>query len=193
MDSTSNKSQITGLILAGGAGRRVGGKDKGLIEWRDKPLVEHVFDRLDRQVGQLVISCNRNLADYKRYGSITVEDTRLDFQGPLAGIEAASQIIETQFLVVVACDMPQIPHDLVSRLMSPLIEQDVGAPELSYAHDGIRGQFLCAAMKRDCLLSLGNFLEQGHRAVHQWYQSKVAVSVDFSDQANAFANFNRLP
>lgn len=192
MDYLKYKAQITGLILAGGAGRRVGGQDKGLIEWRDKPLVEHVYDRIASQVGQLVISCNRNVDDYKRYGTTTVIDTRLDFQGPLAGLEAASQIVETEFVVVVACDIPLIPLDLVSRLMSPLIEPNSNAPELSYAHDGHRGQFLCAAMRQRSLLSISGFLEQGHRAVQQWYQSIDAVSVDFSDQPSAFTNLNKL-
>ena len=88
---------ITGLILAGGAGRRVAGRDKGLIEWHGKPLVEHVADRLRPQIGQLIISCNRNVTAYRKLADKIVVDSRRDFQGPLAGLEAASSLIETPF------------------------------------------------------------------------------------------------
>ena len=192
MDSLTLKSEITGLILAGGAGRRVGRRDKGLIEWQEKPLVEHVLHRLGTQVGQLLISCNRNIPDYERYGVPTVLDTRTNFQGPLAGLEAASPAIETEFLIVVACDIPLLPLDLVPRLLAPLIAANADAPELSYAHDGIRGQYLCAAMRRRCLRSLTDYLEQGHRTVHHWYNNQNVISVDFSDQKSAFSNFNKL-
>ena len=192
MDSLTHKSEITGLILAGGAGRRVDRRDKGLIEWQEKPLVEHVLHRLATQVGQLLISCNRNIPDYKRYGVPTVLDTRMNFQGPLAGLEAASQVLATEFLIVVACDIPLLPLDLVPRLISPLIGNNADIPELSYAHDGTRGQYLCAAMRRRCLPSLTDYLEQGHRTVHHWYENQKVISVDFSDQKSAFSNFNKM-
>ena len=192
MNSLIHKPEITGLILAGGAGRRVGRRDKGLIEWREKPLVEHVLHRLGTQVGPLVISCNRNIPDYDLYGVPTVSDTRMNFQGPLAGLEAAAQLIETEFLIVVACDIPLLPLDLVPRLLAPLIAASADAPELSYAHDGSRGQYLCAAMRRRCLPSLTDYLEQGHRTVHHWYENQKVISVDFSDQKSAFSNFNKL-
>ena len=192
MNSLTHKPDITGLILAGGAGRRVGRRDKGLIEWRDKPLVEHVLHRLESQVGQLLISCNRNIPDYQRYGFPTVSDTRMNFQGPLAGLEAAAQAIETEFLIVVACDIPLLPLDLVPRLLAPLIAANADAPALSYAHDGSRGQYLCAAMRQRCLRSLTDYLEQGHRTVHHWYNNQNVISVDFSDQKSAFTNFNKL-
>jgi len=192
MNSLIHKPEITGLILAGGAGRRVGRRDKGLIEWREKPLVEHVLHRLGTQVGPLVISCNRNIPDYDLYGVPTVSDTRMNFQGPLAGLEAAVPAIETEFVIVVACDIPLVPLDLVPRLLAPLTAASGHTPELSYAHDGSRGQYLCAAMRRGCLTSLTDYLEQGHRTVHHWYENQDAISVDFSDQKNAFSNFNKL-
>lgn len=192
MNSFTHKAEITGLVLAGGAGRRAGNRDKGLIEWRGIPLIEHVLQRLEPQVGQVTISCNRNIPQYKRYGFPTVRDTRAKFQGPLAGLEAAAQVLETEFLVVVACDIPLLPLDLVPRLLHPLVVPSGESALLSYAHDGTRGQYLCAAMRRGCLLSLAAFLEQGHRTVHHWYESKDAVSVDFSAQKESFTNFNKL-
>lgn len=189
MESVSN---ITGLVLAGGAGRRVGLRDKGLITWRGKPLIAHVCDGLRPQVGQLLISCNRNSSQYKEYTAQTVADNRGDFQGPLAGLEAASAYIRADFLVVVCCDMPQLPPDLVTRLVAPFTDNFPDSPEISYAHDGSRAQYLCAVIKRDCLSTLSSFLDEGHRAVREWYRSRQSIPVDFSDQRSSFRNYNEL-
>jgi len=189
MTPTNN---ITGLILAGGKGQRVGNRDKGLILLKGKPLVAHVSDLLLPQVEELLISCNRNFSRYKDFVPQTVADTRRDFQGPLAGLEAAYPYIQTEFLVVVGCDMPHLPRDFVSRLTTPLVEGGNGMSDISYAHDGVREQFLCAAIRRDCLRSLAGFLDAGHRAVRDWYNSHTCVVVDFSDQRSGFKNYNEL-
>ena len=188
------KSQpnITGLILAGGAGRRVGLRDKGLILWRGKPLIAHVCDRLKPQIGELLISCNRNFFQYQEFAARTVADNRRGFQGPLAGLEAASAYIRSELLVVVSCDMPHLPPDLVMRLVSPLAPGSTDSPEICYAHDGIRAQYLCAVIKRDCLSTLSNFLDGGHRAVRNWYQSHHSIAVDFSDRRLSFRNYNKF-
>lgn len=179
---------VTGLILAGGAGRRVGGKDKGLLLWRGKTLIEHVHGILSPQVDQIIISCNRSDDKYRQIADTTLRDNRAGYEGPLAGFEAAAAI-GTEFTVVVPCDSPCLPHDLVKRLIAPL-----SAPqsrlEISYAHDGNRGQYLFAAMRTECLSSTTEFLNQGGRAVRQWYSSRESASVDFSDNTAAFANFN---
>jgi molybdopterin-guanine dinucleotide biosynthesis protein A len=183
---------ITGLILAGGAGRRVEGRDKGLIDWQGKPLVKHVAEGLRPQVGQLVISCNRNVETYRELADKTVTDSRGDFQGPLAGLEAASSLVRTMFLVVVACDTPTLPVDLVARLLAPLDKTENDPIQISYAHDGQRGQYLCAAINTRCLPSLTAYLDEGHRTVHGWYQRHTATAVDFSDTAASFSNLNRM-
>jgi molybdopterin-guanine dinucleotide biosynthesis protein A len=187
-----SKSNITGLILAGGAGRRVGQRDKGLIPWQGKPLIAHVSSCLRPQVGELLISCNRNFSCYEKFATQTVSDHRQDFQGPLAGLEAASSVILTDFLVVVSCDMPSLPPDLVTRLIAPLYGGGNGFLEISYAHDGVRAQYLCAVIRRDCLKSLTPYLDTGHRAVQDWYKSRHAISVDFSDNRSSFRNYNKL-
>jgi molybdenum cofactor guanylyltransferase len=188
----TSASNITGLILAGGKGQRVGNRDKGLILLEGKPLIAHISDILLPQVGELLISCNRNFSRYKNFAAQTMADTRRDFQGPLAGIEAAYPYIQTEFLVVVSCDMPYLPPDLVSRLTTPLVDGGDGAPDISYVHDGVREQYLCAAIRRDCLTSLGGFLDAGHRAVRDWYKSRDSVAVDFSDHRSGFKNYNEL-
>ena len=183
---------VTGLILAGGAGRRVGERDKGLIPWNGKPLVAHVTHCLEPQVSELLISCNRNISHYKKFSIHTIIDNRLDFQGPLAGLEAAFPFVRTDFIAVVSCDTPCLPGDLVSRLMAPLIDTVTDAPDISYAHDGVRAQYLCAAMRRECLTSLTPYLDKGHRAVRDWYKTQHVVPIDFSDSESSFKNYNRL-
>jgi len=183
---------ITGLILAGGAGSRVGGQDKGLIQWRGKTLVAHVAGRLGQQTDRLLISCNRNIPEYRNLGFPTVADKRQGYQGPLAGIEAARDFIHTDYLAVVACDTPMLPHDLVARLAAPLGHGDDSGPLISFAHDGQRDQYLFALMDRRCLAGLSSYLEQGHRAVKHWYKQTPHVVVDFSDSVDSFLNYNHL-
>jgi molybdopterin-guanine dinucleotide biosynthesis protein A len=183
-------NEVTGLILAGGAGRRVGGQDKGLILWQGKPLVSHVAARLQVQTSALLISCNRNIEEYKSLGFPTVEDQRSGFEGPLAGIEAARSRVKTHYVAVVACDTPLLPADLVRRLLVPLCADTETAPVISFAHDGQREQYLCALIKTECLADLSNFLQQGHRAVKHWYRQNPHVAVDFSDEYDSFQNHN---
>jgi len=183
---------ITGLILAGGAGSRVGGRDKGLLPWHGKPLVAHVAERLAPQTGRLLISCNRNLGEYQDFGFPTIEDQRSGFQGPLAGIEAATEHIKTDYIAVVACDTPSLPTDLVSRLLTPFSSDSNSAPLISFAHDGQREQYLFSVLDVRALENLTDFLEQGQRAVKHWYQQNPHTVVDFSDQHDAFRNFNQL-
>lgn len=185
---------VTGLILAGGAGRRVGGRDKGLIPWRGKPLVEHVILALENQVAKvdtLIISCNRNLDEYQKYNTQLVSDEREGFQGPLAGIEAATPHVNTEFLLLAACDMPLLPADLVARLRRPLIKHP-GAADISFAHDGEREQYLCALLRSTCLQGLNAYLAEGQRAVRRWYARHTCVAVDFSDCPGAFRNYNHI-
>lgn len=189
MNSIAN---ITGLILAGGAGRRVGRRDKGLIEWRGQALVAHVAQRLQPQVGRLLISCNRNFDQYQQFAETTVADSRRDFQGPLAGLEAVTPLLDTRLLVVVACDTPLLPADLVKRLVAALADGGNNGADVSYAYDGIQNQYLCAAMRRQCLSSLPAFLDEGHRAVRHWYQRQRGVAVDFSNEPERFNNYNHL-
>lgn len=189
----ASNADTTGLILAGGEGRRAGRRDKGLVHWRGKPLIAHVVACLAPQVSELLISCNRNFALYQTFTARTVADLRSDFQGPLAGLESAAGHIRTDLLVVVCCDMPLLPQDLAQRLLAPLSatgNDDVG---ITFAHDGTRAQYLCAGMTRGSLASLSRFLDEGNRAVQDWYREENAIAVDFSDRAQCFENYNWLP
>ncbi|MBT4521151.1 MAG: molybdenum cofactor guanylyltransferase [Halieaceae bacterium] len=191
-DTVSDTDNITGLILAGGAGTRVDGKDKGLLLWQGRPLVTQVAERLRPQIGKLLISCNRNRDEYATIADLTIGDKREDFQGPLAGIEAAIPHITTQFLVIVACDTPLIPPDLAMRLIAGLTTGSNGSPQISVAYDGERSQYLHAAIRVSCLPSLPIYMMEGHRTVRHWYRLHSQVTVNFEDQPGCFANYNNL-
>ena len=188
----AQENEITGLILAGGEGRRVQGQDKGLLSWRGKKLIDHVADRLRPQVNHLIVSCNRNIQAYERIGDIRVQDDRLGFQGPLAGIEAAIPHVRSNILVITACDTPLLPLNLVERLKESIETDRSGGALISYAHDGEREQYLSCAIHRSLFPSLSSYLEDGNRAVRHWFRQHPNTSVDFSDQPDAFQNFNSL-
>jgi molybdopterin-guanine dinucleotide biosynthesis protein A len=142
------------------------------------------------QVSQLLISCNRHHSAYARFAERTVADNRHEFQGPLAGLEAAHTVIDCDYVAVVSCDTPHLPYDLVARLLQPFEKDEGDAIDISYVHDGLRAQYLFALMRRDCLSSISSFLDTNHRAVREWYDSKITRLVDFSDCPESFRNYN---
>ena len=181
------EKNISAVILAGGEARRMGGMDKGLIKFREEPLIEHVIRRLHQQLDNITINANRELDIYRQYGFRLVSDGFEGFQGPLAGIEAALNSTEADYLLVVACDMPLIPLDLVERLY--LAIRDNGA-DLAVAHDGKREQTACFMVSTTRHADLAGYLAQGDRKLTMWINRQNLVTVDFSDQPDAFVNLN---
>lgn len=175
------------LVLAGGAGRRMAGRDKGLQLWRGKPLVAHVVGACPG-ANQRLISCNRNLTRYAAYGE-TVADTLAGYQGPLAGLLPGLQCARHDHVLVLPCDCPQPPLTLYPRLYRAGQEKGTG---ICYAWDGERQQYLFALIQRGMAASLFAYLDSGQRSVHGWYRQQNATQVDFSDQREAFLNFNKL-
>ena len=133
MHRRNTMEQVTGVILSGGRAIRMGGKDKGLVLLRDRPMIQWVLDRLSPQVSQILISANRNKSQYSEFGYPIVADTAADFQGPLAGIAAALAQTDTPWLVSVPCDSPLIPLDLIGRLHDQVVR---GGVKAGAAHDG---------------------------------------------------------
>jgi len=181
--------KITGIILAGGRGSRMGGIDKGLLEFEGKPLVAHAINRIDAQVDQLIISANRNPEIYRSYGYPVVNDEFNDFQGPLAGILAAGKSANTELLLTVPCDTPKLPSNLRDKLLSELLKHHA---EIAIAHDGQRSQQLCMLLKTSLLDDMENYLKKGERRVISWIKSHKWTEVDFSDAPKAFRNINKL-
>jgi molybdopterin-guanine dinucleotide biosynthesis protein A len=183
------RERITGVVLAGGRGQRMGGLDKGLITFRGRPLVEHVIERLMPQVEIVIISANRNLDSYARYGVPVIRDLgiRGEFQGPLAGIAAAMRAVRTQWLLSVPCDCPGLPLNLAQRLYRGLTATDASIA-VAYANE--RVQPLFALLRTSLCASLESYLATGSRKVERWLNEQGYVRVDFSDESHAFANIN---
>ncbi|MEA3275113.1 MAG: molybdenum cofactor guanylyltransferase MobA [Pseudomonadota bacterium] len=178
---------ITGVILAGGRGRRMGGQDKGLLEIDGSPLIMRTIEILKPQVGRLVVNANRNLERYRDLGFPVVQDVVGDFFGPLVGMASALEATTTPYLLTAPCDSPLLPADLCARLYNALKRGDA---EISVAHDGTRMQPVFALLRRELLPDLLSYLENGGRKIDTWYAEHRFALADFSDRPKAFFNIN---
>ncbi len=179
--------EVTGLILAGGRGSRMGGRDKGLVTFSGRPMLQHVLDALRPQVGEILISANRNLAWYRRTGCRVLTDRQEDFAGPLAGILAGLRAARTPWLLVVPCDGPLLPADLTYRLQDALAGRE---EPVAVAHDGERLHPTFALMRVSLAAALEAYLARGERKVAGFYNESGYAAVDFSDCPDAFLNIN---
>ena len=180
-------SSVTGLILAGGKGSRMGGVDKGLQSFRGKRLIDHVYERFAPQVGGIIINANQNQEEYKSFGVRVVSDAIGGFAGPLAGFHAGLSISKRPFLASVPCDSPFLPTDLVERLYKRL---DEAGAELAVAKTGEQPHPVFSLMRRTVLDHLNDFLKGGGRKIDAWYATLSAVEVAFDDEPEAFSNIN---
>ena len=178
---------VSGIILAGGLGRRMGGVDKGLQLLRGKPMIEHVIARLAPQVEEIVINANQNLERYAAFGHRVVSDRVSGFAGPLAGLHAGLGAVSHPLAVTVPCDSPFLPADLVARLQSRL-----GANDLAVAKTGDQPHPVFALVRRTVAENLHAFLASGGRKIDAWYAALRVVEVQFDDEADAFRNINTL-
>jgi len=183
----SDTKPITGLILAGGQGRRMGGVDKGLQEFRGKRLVDHVYERLAPQVAGIIVNANQNHDAYRTLGVRVVSDAIGKFAGPLAGLHAGLCVSRRPYLVSVPCDSPFLPDDLVARLFAAL--EDSGA-EIAVPKTGQWHQPVFCMVRSGVLDHLTDFLKNGGRKVDAWYSTLRLAEVAFDDEAEAFSNIN---
>lgn len=192
-----DKQDITGIILAGGRGSRMGGADKGLQNFRGMPLALYTLMRLGPQVGDVMINANRNLSAYEAFGAPVWPDGISGFAGPLAGFLVGLEQCETEYLVTVPCDTPLFPLDLVQRLGEAL-ERDGAEIAMAAAReeDGqVRSQPVFSLLKRDLLESLVRFTHDGGRKIDAWTGQHKTVLVPFDregDDPSAFFNANTL-
>ena len=187
-----DRDDITGLILAGGRGSRMGGVDKGLQAHHGMPLAMHALLRLAPQVGEVLINANRNLAAYESMGAPVWPDALPDYPGPLAGFLAGLEHCATPYLATVPCDSPNFPDDLVARLADRL---DAEGAEIAIAatreNGELRLQPVFSLMKASVLESLVRFTGGGQRKIDAWTATLHEVVVEFDD-ASAFVNANTL-
>jgi molybdopterin-guanine dinucleotide biosynthesis protein A len=178
---------VTGLVLAGGEGRRLGGRDKGLVSYAGEPLALRALQRLRPQVGPLAISANRHLDDYAKFGVPVWPDDRPGFHGPLGGWLTALARCTTPWLASVPCDVPDFPADLVSRLAAPLQAQPDA--DIAIAAAGGRPHPLFALLRVSLLARLRQDFEAGQRGAMRWAAAQRLVVVDF-EESEAFRNCN---
>ena len=179
--------RITGVLLAGGQGSRMGGVDKGLVELAGRPMAAHALARLAPQVDELIINANQNLDRYAEFGCPVVPDQIPDFAGPLAGLHAALSAARTPLVVTAPCDSPFLPEDLVFRLFSALTAADA---DLAVARTFDQPHPVFCLCQRRVLPHLSSFLASGERKFARWYATLNVVEVPFDDVAAAFENIN---
>jgi molybdenum cofactor guanylyltransferase len=180
-------STITGVILAGGRGQRLGGVDKGLMRLQGKSIIEWIIPVLTPQVANILINANRHIAEYSAYGYPVASDTLADFQGPLAGFVTAMQNVNTPYFVTVPCDAPHIAPNYVERLWRARVRDNT---LVAVAHDGERLQPTHALIAVELLPNLLAFLQTGQRKIEAWYQTLQYSTVDFAEGALMFDNIN---
>ncbi|MBB5443338.1 MULTISPECIES: molybdenum cofactor guanylyltransferase MobA [unclassified Paraburkholderia] len=191
------REQITGLVLAGGRGTRMGGIDKGLQPLHGEPLAAHVLRRLAPQTGPLMISANRHPDTYEALGApyraTLVADTLTDFPGPLAGMLAGLRAAGTAYLLSAPCDSPWLPADLAARLADALDANHADIATVTTVDTGGETSLhpVFALMRTAVADDLAAFLASGERKVRAWYARHKTVEVVFADE-RAFYNANSL-
>jgi molybdopterin-guanine dinucleotide biosynthesis protein A len=176
---------VTGIVLAGGQGRRMGGVDKGLQPLRGRPMVAAVLERLAPQVSEIVINANQNHEAYGAFGHRVVADAIGGYAGPLAGLHAGLGASRHALAVTVPCDSPFLPADLVARLAAALKSND-----LAVAKTGDQAHPVFALVRTALRDNLEAFLAGGGRKIDAWYAALAHVEVPFDDEAGAFRNIN---
>jgi molybdenum cofactor guanylyltransferase len=179
--------QITGLILAGGRSSRMNGKDKGLLSLLDRPMIAHVIERLQPQVDAILISANRHLEQYQKFGYEVLQDDYDDYRGPLAGMARGLSHSDSDYLLTVPCDGPLLPRDLGQRMLS--LAQNNNASAV-IAFDGQFKQPTYNLIHKNCLAALNHALENNEHKLGKWLMDQGALKLDCSDQQFAFINVN---
>ena len=182
----AEREGITGLILAGGQSRRMGGQDKGLIAFQGKRLVDHVFGKITPQVGGVLINTNQNHDHYKGFGVRVVSDAFTGHAGPLAGLHAGLAVSRRPFLITVPCDSPFFPADLVERLFDALSAHDA---QVAVATTGDQPHPVFTLVRRNLYDHLSEFMKGGGRKIDEWYSTLKIAPVDFESEA-LFGNIN---
>jgi len=183
------KPAVTGIILAGGQGRRMGHTDKGLQPFRGEPLIAHVLARFAPQVDEVLINANRNIDAYVRFGHRVVPDAMKGYAGPLAGFERGLTEASHPLVATVPCDSPLLPADLIERLATALFNHDA---ELAVAKTFDQPHPVFCLCYKTLASHLRKFLDNGGRKIDKWYGALRTVEVSFDDEEIAFSNINTL-
>ena len=180
---TKSDTKISCIILAGGEGKRVGGVDKGLLEYKNKPLIEHIINTIAPQVDDIVISANRNTERYKKYTQKVIADESEKYLGPLAGIGAALPHCVHDWVLIVACDTPFLPGDIIDRFLLKQADSNL------YIAESDNKFQLVMLLHKTLLDSIKRSLDEGQLRLMRWAKSHEPEKIIFQDES-AFKNFN---
>lgn len=178
---------VTGVVLAGGQGSRMGHVDKGLQPFRGKPMVAHVLERFAPQVDEVLINANRSLDEYARFGYRVIADQIGGFAGPLAGLQRALAEATHPLVATSPCDSPFLPLDLIARLRRGMVERNA---QLAVAKTFDQPHPVFCLCRSALLDHLTDFLKNGGRKIDKWYATLSIVEVNFDDEEAAFSNIN---
>lgn len=184
---THHSSLITGVILAGGRGTRMGTVDKGLKPLRGKPMVQWVAERFAPQVDEVLVNANQNIDKYQTLGYKVIPDEIGGFAGPLAGLHRGLSEATHELVATAPCDSPFLPKDLIARLRAAM---EKNGADLTVAKTGDQPHPVFCLCKKSVLPSLTDFLASGGRKIDAWYAKLKVVEVMFDDQPDAFSNIN---
>ena len=181
--------KITGLILAGGRGSRMGSVDKGLQLFKGKPMVAHVLTRFQLQVDEVLINANRGTEEYAAFGYRVIADAIDGFAGPLAGLHVGMTHASHALVATAPCDSPFLPLDLVARMAAAMQKENA---DLAVAKTFDQPHPVFCLVKTSLAPHLQSFLESGQRKIDKWYATLDIVEVAFDDDEAAFSNINTV-
>lgn len=177
------------LLLAGGQGRRLAGRDKGLMAWGDESVAAHLARLLRCLGGELLISCNRNQAAYAALADRLVMDDEAGYPGPLAGILAGLRACETSHLLVLPCDMPRVDEVLLQDLLARAGEQP---QRPCMVRAGESWQPLLCVIPRSLLTQLEGAWQRGERSPLRWQLAQQAGFLNVSQEDIRLHNANSM-
>lgn len=182
----NGQNPISGVVLAGGMARRMQQQDKGLILFKNRPLVTYALAAMEAIADEVMISANRNHEEYRRFGHPVIADDFGHFDGPLAGILSAMKIARHPTLLVMPCDTPLLSREHIERMLA----QFQPGSEIAVAFDGRRLHPVFALLRSHLHDDLLDYLQRGERRLESWYQTRLLQRIDFSDQPAIFSNIN---
>lgn len=185
----NSQTKVTGVILAGGLARRMNNQDKGLINFKGRPMVSYAIAALAAVADQTIINANRNQEKYRQFGLPVIADQTDSFDGPLAGVLTAMFHANSDVLVVMPCDSPLIKAEHLQKLLITRAESDA---DVAVVFDGERLHPVFLALKTSLKTSLQDYLDSGQRKIDRWLEQQKMVQADFSEEPNIFININTL-
>ncbi|WP_262963965.1 molybdenum cofactor guanylyltransferase MobA [Methylobacter psychrophilus] len=185
----NNQTKVAGVILAGGLARRMNNQDKGLINYKGRPMVSYAIAALTAVADESIINANRNREQYQAFGLPVIPDQTGSFDGPLAGVLTAMIYTDAEVLVVVPCDSPLIKAEHLQKLLATRAEN---AADVAVAFDGERLHPVFLAIKTSLKFGLQDYLASGDRKISQWLEQQKMVKADFSNEPEVFININTL-